>query len=174
MLVAELHNAAKKHLSGLLLCDFILQTPMATDSNGHILPDIVANLRTMLNVAHSMAPSTDAKVQLQNILDAMSPSGVMLRKIGTILPEGNKSEFEDIRKELRRLKVEWFERKIGQSRGIVFWFYESELSKLPSHPESQGQSKFSEYLPVDEESGHSISIIESLLERYPGEDVVNK
>ncbi len=93
-----------------------------------------------------------------------------MKRIGTILPGssacpgGNDCEFDDIRNELRDRNVVWKETEVGN--GTVFWFYESELSKLPIDAERQGSSKFPQYLPVDEDSGHSIACVDRYLEAH--------
>ena len=94
-----------------------------------------------------------------------------MEKIGQILTDGNKSEYPEIRRELKKRKVKWFERDIGGGR--IFWFYKSEMRKLPSHLDSRGGNRFPQYLPCDEASGHGISNMEALLAIHPGKDVLH-
>ena len=94
-----------------------------------------------------------------------------MRKIGTILPLSNEDEFPDIRENLRLRGVRWFERLIFNGVSVVFWFYESEVPKLPSDVESQGTSRFPQFLPVDDEEGHGISVLDRFLEAHPGTDI---
>lgn len=94
-----------------------------------------------------------------------------MRKIGAILPGGNEPEFPDIRDELRQRGVVWFERSVCGGNATVFWFFESELPKLPVDTEPAGSSTFEQYLPADEESGHGIAVLDRYLEANPGKDV---
>lgn len=98
------------------------------------------------------------------------------QKYGTILPGtknspgGNESEFPEIRQQLRKRGVVWYERDIGNS--TVFWFFGSQVCKLPEDPETLEDGKCLNYLPVNETSGHNIYPIESTLERHPGKDIL--
>ena len=95
-------------------------------------------------------------------------------KFGAILPgsernpDGNYCEFKLIRRRLRARNVHWFEREINDN-STVFWFFASELSKLPT--DSRGTpGKLPQYLPVDGESGHSLSNVTKYLEANAGTD----
>lgn len=71
MLIAELHQAAKKHLSGMPLCDLLLHVKPQTAADGHLLPHVIANLKMTLTVGAKMTPSEGAKKQMQEMLDAL-------------------------------------------------------------------------------------------------------
>ena len=71
MLIAELHQAAKDHLPRLPLRDLILGVQLETSVDGHLQPHVIANLKKTLTAAYKMAPSEDAKEQLQSMLSAM-------------------------------------------------------------------------------------------------------
>lgn len=100
-----------------------------------------------------------------------------MKRYGTILSGsasthrgGNSAEFPDIRSQLRQRSVNWFERELDGS-STAFWFYESELPKLPTDFDPQQPNRIPEYLPVDEGSGHGISGLDRFLDRNPGTDV---
>jgi len=84
--------------------------------------------------------------------------GNNLKQYGTLLPSGNSDTFDDIRRQLRSRRITWYERAL-KSGGVIFWMYESELHKLPAD-ESE---PIKEYLPVDDKSGHSIYLVNSML-----------
>lgn len=86
----------------------------------------------------------------------------MKKLYGTLLTSGNKDEFEDIRKQLNKRKVIWNEFHFNGS--VIFYFNENQLKKLPI--DKQEGSKIDQYLPVEEESGHSIYRIEKMLNHY--------
>lgn len=97
-------------------------------------------------------------------------------KYGSILPGtrsfpgGNEAEFPDIREGLRSRGVVWHERELESS--TVFWFYGTEVPKLPEAPEEiDPGNSYLNYLPVSEDSGHGISNLDSYLEKNPGEDL---
>lgn len=97
-------------------------------------------------------------------------------RYGIILPGakkhrgGNYPEFRYIRKQLRRLGVNWFEREI-YGKSTIFWFFESELPKLPIDPEG----RMPQYVPKDEEDqcGHGISNLDEFLNANSGKDTTH-
>ncbi len=98
-----------------------------------------------------------------------------MRRIGTILPISNEGEFPDIRTNLRRRGVRWFERVVFGGGGVIFWFYEADVSKLPVDTGTQDTNAFPQFLPTDDEggdeAGHNISVLDTFLEAHPGTDV---
>ena len=89
-------------------------------------------------------------------------------RLGAVLPNGNIEEFADIRMQLRARGVQWHERKVGE--GVVFWFYATQLPKLPKDPVV---GKIPEFLPVDDEdSGHTVSLLDKFLDANSGVDIV--
>jgi hypothetical protein len=84
-----------------------------------------------------------------------------IKKFGTILPGGNQDEFPLIREQLKKRNIEFNEFRM--SNGIIFYFEESQLNKLPT---DDHKVKIKQYLPVDDNSGHSISEMNDILEFF--------
>jgi hypothetical protein len=84
-----------------------------------------------------------------------------MKKFGTILPGGNQVEFPLIREQLKRRNVQFNEFRMDN--GIIFYFDESQLDKLPT---DDFKVRIKQYLPVDDDSGHSISEINDTLEFF--------
>ncbi len=80
---------------------------------------------------------------------------------GTLLTNGNNDEFPLIREQLKNRNIVWSEHSFNGS--IIFYFDETQLDKLPT---DKSKSKIKQYLPVDDDSGHSIYRIEKILEHY--------
>ena len=80
---------------------------------------------------------------------------------GTLLTYGNRSEFPLIRAQLKQKNINWKEFHFNGS--VIFYFDETQLDKLPI---DEVPDKVKQYLPVDEEAGHSIYRVEKMLERY--------
>jgi hypothetical protein len=104
------------------------------------------------------------------------------RRFGIILPGsredhgGNWWDFARIRKQFRLRGVHWFERELhneySQATATCFWFYESELPKLPTDFDSErNNGGWPYYVPVEEDSGHGVCRMDGLLEIHSGKDV---
>ena len=72
---------------------------------------------------------------------------------GTLLPSGNQDEFPLIRDQLNKRGVNYNELK--KNGGVLFFFEKKEFSKLPIEKNTP-KGKLEQYLPVDDDSGHSI------------------
>lgn len=76
---------------------------------------------------------------------------------GTLLPSGNAAEFPLIRDCLKNLGVNYQE--LTKNGGVLFFFDKNEICKLPSDDTNY---KIKQYLPVTENSGHSIYSVNNL------------
>ena len=99
------------------------------------------------------------------------------KRYGVILPYSQKSEFPRIRQKLRRRDVEWYERKITKTTGhcsfVIFWVFESELSKLPvDNSSSNDGNTTKQYFEVSMADGHGIGRIEGTLNMFKEVDGV--
>ena len=81
---------------------------------------------------------------------------------GTLLSCGNKEEFPLIRNELKKRGVNYNE--LEKNGGILFFFQKEEFSKLPVDKTIRSSKKIKQYLPVDDDSGHSIYSVNNLFD----------
>lgn len=84
---------------------------------------------------------------------------------GLLLSSLNLDEVPLIRNQLKTRNVNWSEFKF--KRSIIIYFDENQLQKLPT---DDSDSNIKQYLPVDDNSGHSIYRIEKILEFYKNEN----
>ena len=80
---------------------------------------------------------------------------------GTLLPSGNQAEFPLIRNQLKNRGINYSE--LNKNGGVLFFFEKKEFSKLPMD-EDVPKNKIKQYLPVDDDSGHSIYKVNGLFD----------
>lgn len=80
---------------------------------------------------------------------------------GTLLSSGNREEFPLIRSQLNNRGVIYNE--LNKNGGALFFFEKDEFAKLPVD-ETTSKNKIAQYLPVDDDNGHSIYKVNGLFD----------